>query len=160
MHGFRRDHREAHQPRSAEIHVALRSVRSRSRYPGDPVNDDLVERIARRYEGRWIQGYVRGKLRHDPIFPKAHELLRTSALPLLDVGCGIGLLGSYLRERGMEIPVRGFDLDPSKIERAHAVAARIYSGLSFEVRDAADATDFSGNVAILDVVHYLNPDQQ
>ena len=43
--------------------------------------------------------YAGRKLRRDPIFPAAYELLRESNEPLLDVGCGVGLLAFYLRER-------------------------------------------------------------
>ena len=47
----------------------------------------MIERIARRYEGRWLQGYARGKLRGDPVFAAAFELLKDAPLPVLDI-CG------------------------------------------------------------------------
>ena len=45
-------------------------------------------RIAQRFRGRWRQGYVRGKLRHDPSFDAiAVTLLDGSRTrPLLDLG--------------------------------------------------------------------------
>jgi hypothetical protein len=57
----------------------------------------VIARIVSRYEGRWLRGYVRGKLRHDPIYAAGLELLKDSPRPVLDVGCGIGLLACWLR---------------------------------------------------------------
>ena len=35
------------------------------------------------------------------IYPAAYELFRDSDEPILDIGCGVGLLAFYLRERGL-----------------------------------------------------------
>lgn len=120
---------------------------------------DLPERIAKRYSGRWLQGYVRGKLRSDPIYDAALELLKDSPLPVLDVGCGVGLFACWLRESGCLTPIHGFDLDAEKIVKAQRATAD-YSGVTFHAGDATAASDQRGNVAIFDVVHFFSPAQR
>lgn len=118
-----------------------------------------IEDIAARYPGRWLQGYVRGKLRSDPAYAAALELLNGSSWPVLDVGCGIGLFACYLRENGCVLPVHGFDPDAPKIDRARSATAR-YGDMKFEVGDATTHPGQRGNVVILDVLHYLTPEEQ
>lgn len=48
--------------------------------------------ISRRYAGRWLQGYVHGKLRSDPVYAAAAGEIAVRPAPVLDVGCGIDLL--------------------------------------------------------------------
>ncbi len=106
---------------------------------------------------RWLRQYVGSKLRNDPIFPAALELFGGTREPILDVGCGIGLLAFYLRARGFDQSVTGVDRDERKIKRAQEIAAECGSvGLNFHANDIRDAApQFSGNVAIFDVLHYL-----
>lgn len=128
----------------------------------------MSERIARQYKGRWRQGYVRGKLRSDPAYAAAFDRLRDSPLPLLDLGCGIGLLEFYLRERGFTAPLRGVDFDAKKIAEAQRIAAAHYPDVQFAVADVAradvvtgtaprwqDGAGERGHVVILDLLHYL-----
>src|SRR5437764_15344928 len=61
--------------------------------------------VAERFQRGWLRHYVKSKLRRDPIFPAAYELLRGSDEPILDLGCGIRVLGVYLRERGCARPL-------------------------------------------------------
>ncbi len=117
----------------------------------------MIERIARRYEGRWLQGYARGKLRSDPVFAAAFALLKDAPLPVLDVGCGIGLFEFYLRERGFTAPLAGFDFDAAKIAHAQRIAAAHYPGVDFSVADTAHALPGeAGHVVLFDVLHYLD----
>ncbi len=121
----------------------------------------MIDRIARRYEGRWLQGYARGKLRRDPVFAAVFECLKDEPLPVLDAGCGVGLLEFYLRERGFAAPLHGFDFDAPKIAQAQRIASAHYGGVTFSVA----ATDHAlpgerGHVVILDVLHYLPADAQ
>ncbi len=98
---------------------------------------------------------MRGKLRSDPAYGAVFELLRGSPLPVLDIGCGIGLLEFYLREHSFAPPLVGIDFDESKIGLAQAIAGRAYRDLTFKVGDALNVADFHGNVVVLDVLHYL-----
>jgi len=115
----------------------------------------IADRIADYFEGRWLQGYTRGKLRRDPIFAAAFELLKESPLPVLDVGCGVGLFEFYLRERGFLPPLVGVDFDAGKIAKAQLIAGRTYSDLTFSVGDVQATGDFRGHVVLFDVLHYL-----
>jgi SAM-dependent methyltransferase len=123
---------------------------------------EIARRISLHFESRWLRGYVRSKLSRDPVYEAVYELLRHSSLPVLDIGCGVGLLAFYLRERGFEPPVFGIDSDGDKITAARSVAEGRYAGLSFDRGDAlAPRPGFRGNVALLDVVHYFTGlDQQ
>ena len=118
----------------------------------------MIERIARRYEGRWLQGYARGKLRSDPVFAAAFELLKDAPLPVLDIGCGVGLFEFYLRERGYSEALTGFDFDAAKIAQAQRIAAANHTGVTFTVGDTAQALPAGerGHVVIFDVLHYLD----
>ncbi|MDQ6809061.1 MAG: methyltransferase domain-containing protein [Verrucomicrobiota bacterium] len=111
---------------------------------------------------RWLRMYVHQKLRSDPIFAVASTLLVDSAEPVLDVGCGVGLLGFYLRERGYLPSVIGVDRDGRKIARAREIAASgSYDKVEFRDENiCATAPTFSGNVALFDVLHYLPRPQQ
>jgi 2-polyprenyl-3-methyl-5-hydroxy-6-metoxy-1,4-benzoquinol methylase len=125
-------------------------------------SDRVIERIARRYEGRWLQGYARGKLRSDPVFAAAFELLKDAPLPVLDIGCGVGLFEFFLCERGFAEGLAGFDFDAAKIAQAQQIAAKHYAGVSFSVGDTADSLPSGehGHVAIFDVLHYLDAPAQ
>ena len=118
---------------------------------------EAIERIARRYEGRWLQGYARGKLRGDPVFAAAWELLQDSPLPVLDLGCGIGLFEFYLREHGYAAPLVGCDFDAPKIAQAQRIAAATDAAIRFCTADLTRPLPPSaaGHVVILDVLHYL-----
>jgi 2-polyprenyl-3-methyl-5-hydroxy-6-metoxy-1,4-benzoquinol methylase len=120
----------------------------------------IADRVALRYGTRRHRSYVRGKLRWDPVFAAVAPLLGDSPRPLLDIGCGLGLLGQYLRECGIDNPYRGIDVDAAKIEIARAASRA--GGLDLDL--AAGSVDalppFSGDVALLDVLHYLPSAEQ
>jgi 2-polyprenyl-3-methyl-5-hydroxy-6-metoxy-1,4-benzoquinol methylase len=124
-------------------------------------HESACARVASRFSQRWLRSYVRGKLRRDRIYQAAYELLGSSASPILDVGCGVGLLAFYLRERACRQPVLGLDVDARKIRYGATIAAGHYRGVDLRVHDVAKTIpDFSGNVALFDVLHYLPPAQQ
>jgi 2-polyprenyl-3-methyl-5-hydroxy-6-metoxy-1,4-benzoquinol methylase len=119
-------------------------------------HEDACARVAARFSRRWLRHYVRSKLRRDGVYRAAYELLRRSDDPILDVGCGVGLLAFYLRERGCRQPVLGLDADARKIEYGTQIAATHYENVDLRVHDVQAATpEFSGNVALFDVLHYL-----
>ena len=126
----------------------------------NPGETELLERLPLRFRGRWLQGYARGKLRSDPVYRASFARLGASALPLLDIGCGLGLHAFYLRERGYSAPILGLDVDAKKIAAGQAVAAAHYPGVTLRIGDGAALPEFSGHVSLLDVLHYFSPDAQ
>lgn len=117
-------------------------------------NRDIAARVARRYRRPWHRDYVRAKLRHDPVYATLGDLLAGDERPLLDVGCGLGLLGLYLREARRGGAYRGIDFDEGKIAVGREAAAG-EAGMSFEPGDARGLPAFAGHVALIDVLHYL-----
>jgi 2-polyprenyl-3-methyl-5-hydroxy-6-metoxy-1,4-benzoquinol methylase len=120
---------------------------------------ELSNRLASLYDRRALQGYVRWKVRTDPAYAAVLEVLRDRDLPLVDVGCGIGLLAFYLREHGYASPIIGVDFDERKIELAR-LAARRYPAVDFLVADARDPIPENHNVVILDILHYFDSASQ
>ncbi len=124
-------------------------------------HEEVCERVAALFPSRWLRGYVRGKLRADVVFPAAFEILRDSAHPILDLGCGVGLLAFYLRERAVNVPIIGIDIDGRKVREARRAAEGCYEALDFFEGDVAAALPaFTGTVAMLDLLHYLPRAQQ
>ena len=124
-------------------------------------HEQACERVALLFSPRWLRHYVSSKLRSDPVFPAVFELLSEPRQPVLDVGCGVGLLAFYLRERGSNMPVVGVDTDGRKIRQGVAAAQGRYDGIEFIEQDARkELPTFQGSVALLDVLHYLAPGDQ
>ena len=129
---------------------------------------DAASRIARAfapaawYGDRTHYFYARAKLRSDPLYPGVIDALRGSEAPLLDLGCGIGLLAHALRDAGLSMPYRGVDNDPGKVAAARRAGANAgLDGVSFECLDlAARLPAHRGNVAILDVLQFVPPEAQ
>jgi SAM-dependent methyltransferase len=119
-------------------------------------------RPARWYGNRTHYFYALAKLRSDPLYPGVVGALRGSDAPLLDLGCGIGLLTHALRAAGLDMPYRGVDIDAPKIAQARRAAAN--AGLrdaTFEPMDLADGMPaHRGSVAILDVLQFVAPATQ
>jgi len=122
------------------------------------ISHTIAERersIAPAFDGT-LHGHARLKVRYDAIYSAATELLIDADLPVLDIGCGIGLLGLYLRSRGFSRSYLGIDCDAAKITRARRSGDERAAMLTFETRDAIVLPSFSGSVVILDVLHYLD----
>lgn len=112
---------------------------------------------ARWWGNRYDYYYTREKLASDPLYPGVLRALRGSDAPLLDLGCGLGLLAHALRQDGQVLPYYGVDNDAPKITRGTRVAQqRGLSDTRFEVIDLAHTLpSHQGSVAILDVLQYL-----
>ena len=126
----------------------------------DDVNEhkSACARVTACFPQRWLRGYVGSKLRRDPIYAAAYELFRSSEEPILDIGCGLGLLAFYLRERGCSQPILGLDVDARKIRHGKEIAATAYRDIDLRHQDVKEPMPaFSGNVALFDVLHYLPP---
>lgn len=121
--------------------------------------DDFCESIAALYRGG-LRRYARLKLRRDPVYAAAAALLAGTGAPVLDIGCGIGLLGLYLRARGFRGGYLGIDCDHSKVSAARRIAVGQVPALTFATADAVALPNFSGAIVLLDVLHYLHREQQ
>jgi len=117
-----------------------------------------VSDIASRYPRGFLRSYVRAKVASDPVYSAVFENLRDTNEPVIDVGCGVGILPLYLRERGFTAPIAGLDHDAGKIEVAQRIAA--VDGVTFRVTDARAPLPTRGNVVLLDVLHYFSTDDQ
>ncbi|MDH5831511.1 methyltransferase [Luteimonas sp. M1R5S18] len=111
---------------------------------------------------RYDYYYTLTKLRTDPLYPGVLDALRGVDAPLLDLGCGLGLLAHAMRRDGQRTGYVGVDIDAPKIERARRIAARAaLDDVRFDVVDlAAGYPPHSGSVAILDVLQFLTREQQ
>jgi 2-polyprenyl-3-methyl-5-hydroxy-6-metoxy-1,4-benzoquinol methylase len=120
------------------------------------------QRIASLYGSRLQRSYARVKLAGDPVYAATAALIAGTALPLLDVGCGIGLLGLYLHARGHAQPYLGLDHDPRKIAAARLAVQRagLDALISLHHADVAGLPPMHGHVALLDVLHYLPAERQ
>jgi uncharacterized protein (DUF2062 family) len=132
----------------------------------------LLEESARRYQevGMFHWEFVRGKLRHDPLY---FNLLRRGFLPpeglLLDLGCGRGILFSLIlaaRELSAQgiypgewapppprLAFRGIEGRPKTAEAARQALA---GEAAIETADLTAAElPTAGAILLLDVLHYL-----
>lgn len=125
-----------------------------------------VDEVSRRYLGAGVfhWEFVRGKLRHDPVFRAIEpSLARLSGGTLLDLGCGRGIalaLAEHLRPADGSPP-------PSLIgvERARRIAAVARGGLGARglivVADlGAFAPPPADLILLVDVLHYLDAGAQ
>ena len=120
-------------------------------------HENACARVALQFRSPWLRHYAGGKLRTDRIYSAAYDLLGQSPEPILDVGCGLGLLAFYLRERACRQPILGLDLDARKIGCGSSIAARRYRGVELRFQDVeGPLPDFRGNIALFDVLHYLS----
>jgi SAM-dependent methyltransferase len=118
-------------------------------------HESACARVAAQFPQGWLRIYVGSKLRRDPIYAAAYELFHGSNEPILDIGCGLGLLAFYLRERGCRQPILGLDVDLRKTRKGSRIASR-YRDVDLRCQDIQGSIPaFSGNIALFDVLHYL-----
>jgi 2-polyprenyl-3-methyl-5-hydroxy-6-metoxy-1,4-benzoquinol methylase len=118
-----------------------------------------AERLASRFTSRFLRGYVKSKVSSDPVYAAVWQRVSGHQHPLVDVGCGIGLLSFYLREHGFELPIVGIDHDAEKVGAANAIASS-YHALEFRVADARTDLPAQHSVMMLDVLHYFTTEVQ
>lgn len=112
---------------------------------------------------RYHYWYARSKLASDPLYGGVADALRGTTAPLLDLGCGLGLLAHTLRHHGVPLDdYLGVDNDAPKIEAARVAAARTgIANARFDVVDLGEGFPaHRGSVAILDMLQFLSPEQQ
>jgi len=109
--------------------------------------------IAARYESRFLRHYVQSKLRTDPVYAAVAERLCGTTRPIVDIGCGAGVLEFFLRQSGIDVPIVGIDFDERKIEAAQKASRD--RDLTFRAGDARDELPRDHTVIMLDVLHYF-----
>lgn len=116
----------------------------------------LARQIATAYlPSRAHYYYSRSKLSTDPLYDAVCAALIDSEAPILDLGCGIGMLAHCLRARRLNMPYFGVDNDIGKIQRAQR-AAELLNDVKFDVADLANAMPaHRGSVTILDLMQFL-----
>ena len=117
--------------------------------------------ISRKFRQEWDRQYTASKLKSDPLYKAVYDELKDSAHPLLDLGCGLGVLAFYLRDKGLNVPIHSFDYDKRKIAEANSmVEEKGLQNMSFAFHDAREGLpDHEGNVTILDILQFFTPDQ-
>jgi SAM-dependent methyltransferase len=120
---------------------------------------EIAERLAALYDRRSLQGYVRWKVRTDPAYSAVRDVLRGRSRPVLDLGCGVGLLPLYLREHGHAAPMLGIDFDQRKVDVARK-AAQGYDDIEFIAGDARESLPPDRDIVILDILHYFDSASQ
>jgi SAM-dependent methyltransferase len=121
------------------------------------MRDDAARRVAERYDSRFLRGYIKGKLRSDPVYNGTLE--RVGDRPLFDLGCGVGVLEFYLRELGFTQPILGIDHDAKKVAVATRIASS-YRDVEFVVGDARSPIPPGMSVTALDILHYFRDQEQ
>lgn len=119
--------------------------------------DEAAHLVAARYDNRFLRGYVRSKLRRDPVYNGTLD--RIGRLPVFDLGCGVGILEFYLRENGFTQPILGLDHDGKKLEVASQIGSA-YRDVEFVIGDARKPIPHGMSVTALDVLHYFRDDEQ
>ena len=122
----------------------------------------VAKRIAKRFPRWFHRDYVYCKLRTDPIYRVVSESLTAAGdLPLLDLGCGTGVLAFYLREHGFRGPIHGIDLVQPKIDVARKIADDFGPGIVFDCMDFRNVREaVKGHVTILDVLLFVPEETQ
>jgi SAM-dependent methyltransferase len=118
---------------------------------------DVARRLASLYDRRDLRTYVRWKLAADRVYSAVLEQLPDE--PLVDIGCGVGLLPFFLREHGFRAPITGIDFDARKIDIARRAAAK-YRDVEFIAGDARRELPPHPNVVMLDILQYLDDSAQ
>ena len=116
--------------------------------------------VADRFETPFLRSYVRSKLRSDPVYGAVLARLRDHPHPIVDVGCGVGLLPLLLRESGFAREIVGIDFDAKKIDAARKATDHRLLTTDYRLADARDPLPPNHSVVMLDLLHYFSDDDQ
>jgi len=125
-------------------------------------NTDIAKHISSLCHGKWEQYYTRSKILTDPLYAGVYNELKSRNSPLLDIGCGLGILGLYLRECSWLPPIVGIDFDTSKIENGKKlIQAGGYQDITLIQGDVRTSLPHhSGDVVILDILQFIKTNDQ
>ncbi len=120
----------------------------------------IISRIIDAYDSRIIRAYC--KSRFTIININIIEILSLGLQgknSVLEVGCGFGLFGCYFAFLNPDIIYRGYDLNPTRVERGNLAAARL--GLKNATFHCADARNLNVDdqfdaVMCLDLMHHVD----
>ena len=123
----------------------------------DPA-ENTPRAIAAVFTRHWDRHYAAAKLRTDPLYHAVLAELHGSPRPLLDLGCGIGLLAFFLRAHGHNADIRGLDYDERKIQSANTAATPpSWPPCRFVRHDARNGLpSHHGDVTILDILQFFD----
>lgn len=123
----------------------------------------VFARVARRYRccGRGTYGYVKSKLRYDPVHRDVLALAEEEPFGnVLDLGCGRGQLGVALLEAGLASSVVGIDLELRHLAQArHAASDLPYFVVAQDLKLPFAAMQAT-TVLLIDVLYQLADDAQ
>lgn len=112
------------------------------------------------YKGPVLEWYLKIKLRLEKYYQSFHELLPRDG-KLLDIGCGYGFMVYILYWASQnKRQITGVDYDEEKIETANHCFGKT-DDLQFVHADIAhfELEKYNG-ITIMDVLHYLKPEEQ
>jgi len=115
----------------------------------------VFDAVAGRYrrQGRFVHGYVRGKLRTDPVFRQLAQLLPLVG-PVVDVGCGRGQASLLINALQPGLAQIGLDWDEKKLDLARA-ACTPNERIKFVRADVREADlPAAGTLILFDILHY------
>ena len=87
------------------------------------MDDDTARQLVainRRFYADFAEPFSETRSEPQPGFERLLEWLPSNPFSLLDVGCGDGRFGRFLRESGLEITYTGIDMTPGLLERARS----------------------------------------
>lgn len=108
---------------------------------------------------RWLSGYAKVKVRVDPLYRAALPMIPFGSR-VLDLGCGVGLVGLLLQARATNNETYGIEWDPAKARFAQELAKgtpTIRIVCADFLRESWPACSV---IVALDVLHYLTLEQQ
>jgi hypothetical protein len=127
--------------------------------PADRSLPDIAKSYGR---SQWLRLRVRARIAWDPVLPLLRREIVRIQKPVVDIGCGIGLLGITMRASGIPLRYRGTDIAPTKINKAKdSVRYYGFEDIGFDVVDALSTQIPPGaTVCMIDSLHRLDPDSQ
>lgn len=122
-----------------------------------------VFQIARAYgRSRVLRLKVAAKLAIDPLFETAWKFIVLRGEQVVDIGCGLGLLGITMRAAGLVERYRGSDTSVWKINKAKQAMRHFgFEEVGYEVNNPMSTQIPPGaTVCLFDSLHCLPPDEQ